>query len=335
MTARGPRPRDASLDGVDLDAVRAAAGRIRVHTHRTPVLRSRLLDERAGREVFLKAELFQIGGSHKARGSFNWFLERRDRDEPRPRGVVTASSGNHGQAVAIAARAFGVPAAVVMPANASAPKVIAVTRYGAKAVQEGVDARNREEVADRVAAEGGYARNHADDPESVAGFGALGLEIVEQLESFDSVVVPVGTAALIAGVAIAVKALRPKVRVIGVEPESAADARASLLSGRVERLSEPPATIADGVRALALPERTFAVLRRLVDEIVVVSEPAIVEATWLLWTRAKVLAEPTGALSYAAACAGELPGRRVVCVISGGNADVADLAPRFRAAGLT
>lgn len=335
MTAPGAPPRDASLDRVDLDAVRAAARRIAGHTHRTPVLRSGLLDERAGREVLLKAELFQRGGSHKARGSFNWFLARRDRGEPLPGGVVTASSGNHGQAVALAARELGLRATVVMPAGASPPKVAAITRYAGTAVQEGVDALNREEVADRIAAEAGYARNHADDPDSVAGFGALGLEIVEPTRDIDAVIVPVGIGALIAGVAIAVKALRPEVRVIGVEPEGAADARASLRSGRVERLSAPPTTIADGVRALALPERTFAVLRRLVDDIVVVSEPAILEATWLLWTRAKVLAEPTGALSYAAACARAMPGRRVVCVISGGNADVADLAARFRAAGLT
>jgi threonine dehydratase len=319
---------------VGLADVQDAASRIVDFSHRTPILDSRLLSAVGGSDIRFKAELFQRGGSHKTRGSFNFFLSYRERHGEFPPGVVTASSGNHGQAVAMAASHFGVPAIVVMPADANPMKVTAALGYGAKVVQDDVDAGNREDVADHLAEEEGYVRNRADDPECVAGFGSLGIEIVEQLDRFDAILLPVGIGALLAGVAVAIKALRPGISVIGVEPITGGDGRASLRAGRIVTLPSAPDTIADGARTTSLSERVFETIYELVDDIVVVSEDELLKATWLLWTRLKILAEPTGAMSFAGLLAGRLPGSHHVCVISGGNADVEDLGRRFADASL-
>jgi len=324
----------AGIAGSSGDEIRAAATRLAGRIHRTPVVRSRLLDQRAGREVFVKAEALQRGGSHKARGALNWFAAAVERGVPRDREVVTASSGNHAQAVALAGREHGVPVTVVMPETTNPLKVEATRAYGATIVQSGVDWSNRDEVADRLVAETGGLRNHPDDSDELAGFGTIALEISQQVDEIDAIVVPVSSGAVISGVAIGMRAFAPGVRVVGVEPALAADAQASLASGRLERLSAPPDTIADGARALSLTVRTFPLVTRLVDEIVTVSEDEILAATWWLWTRAKLLVEPTGALAFAAACSAMPWARRVVCVATGGNADVVDLGRRFAEAGL-
>ena len=307
------------------DEIAAASARLAGRIHRTPIVRSALLDRRAGRTVFIKAEALQRAGSHKARGAMNWFAAAATRGERLDRGVVTASSGNHGQAVALAGREAGVPVTVVMPWTTNPLKVQATRAYGATIIQSGVDWTNRDEIADRLVAETGGVRNHADDPDELAGFATIASEVVAQVDELDAIVVPVSSGAVISGVATGIRAFRPGVRVVGVEPAVAADARASLASGRLERLPAPPDTIADGA---------FPLVTRLVDEIVTVSEDEILAATWWLWTRAKLLVEPTGALAYAAACSRVPWARRVACVATGGNADVVDLGRRFAAAGL-
>jgi threonine dehydratase len=281
--------------------------------------------------VLLKAELLQRGGSHKLRGTLNWFLARAEAGES-IRGVVAATSGNHGQALALAARQVGSACTIVAPEGSNPLKLRAAEAYGATVVQSGVDGLNREVVADDIAARYGYARNRADDPEGIAGLGTIGVEMLDQVPDVDIVLVPVGLGALIGGVALAVKESRPSVRVIGVEPASAADAAASFKSGRLKTLEVAPTTLADGARALSLSERTYGLIRRYVDDIVVVSEDDILEATWLLWTRTKLLVEPTGALTVAALLNGGVPSGRAIAVLSGGNADVVDLAERFTAA---
>jgi len=334
----GNAPRGApapdEIAAASADEIAAASARLAGRIHRTPIVRSALLDRRAGRTVFIKAEALQRAGSHKARGALNWFAAAATRGERLDRGVVTASSGNHGQAVALAGREAGVPVTVVMPWTTNPLKVQATRAYGATIIQSGVDWTNRDEIADRLVAETGGVRNHADDPDELAGFATIASEVVVQVDELDAIVVPVSSGAVISGVATGIRAFRPGVRVVGVEPAVAADARASLASGRLERLPAPPDTIADGARALSLTERTFPLVTRLVDEIVTVSEDEILAATWWLWTRAKLLVEPTGALAYAAACSRVPWARRVACVATGGNADVVDLGRRFAAAGL-
>jgi threonine dehydratase len=222
---------------------------------------------------------------------------------------------------------------VVMPATTNPLKVQATRGYGASIVQAGVDWSNRDEIADRLVVETGGLRNHADDDDELAGFGTIAVEVSQQVQDIDAILVPVSSGAVISGVAMGMRAFMPGVRVVGVEPKAAADARASLASGHLERLSSPPDTIADGARALSLTNRTFPLVTRFVDEIVTVSEEVILAATWWLWTRAKLVVEPTGALAYAAACSAVPWARRVVCVATGGNADVVDLGRRFSEAG--
>jgi threo-3-hydroxy-L-aspartate ammonia-lyase len=319
---------------VGIDDIERAAERIDGRVHRTPIVTSHQLDDFAGRSVFVKAEALQRAGSHKTRGAVNWFAAALERGESLAGGVVTASSGNHAQGVALAGRDVGVPVTVVVPATTNPLKVAATIAYGAEVYQDGVDWSNRDEVADRLVAERGGRRNHADDPESIAGFGTIGLEVLEQVPDVDTIVVPVSTGAVMSGIATAVRARQPEVAIIGVEPAISADAKASLAAGRIERLAEPAMTIADGARALSLTSRTFPVLSRLVDDIVTVTEEEILDAVWWLWTRTKTLVEPTGAMPLAAARNLGHERRRVVCVATGGNADIVDLAARFAAAGL-
>ncbi|HUY61961.1 MAG TPA: threonine/serine dehydratase [Candidatus Dormibacteraeota bacterium] len=347
--AKAPHPGstlDDELLPINLDAVEAAARRIAPHVHRTPVLRSRLLDGRTGARVLLKAECLQRTGSFKARGAFNAVLAGAERGDGR--GIIALSSGNHAQAVALAAATAGLAATVVMPGDASALKRAATRAYGAAVISEEVDAANREAMAQAVARERGLRLVHPfDDPEVMAGQGTVALELLEQAAAsgvgLDAILVPVGGGGLLSGVATAVRALAPGVRIIGVEPARADDAARSLATGRLQRLAVAPDTIADGVRTLSLGERPWAVIRRLVDAIVTVDEDAIATACWWLWTRAKLVVEPTGALPLAALLAaadgahpaGPLaallpPSPTVGCVLSGGNVDPLQLATLVR-----
>jgi threo-3-hydroxy-L-aspartate ammonia-lyase len=307
-----------------LDVERAAA-RIAGRVHRTPVLGSRLLDAEVGCRLALKAEHLQRVGAFKARGAFSALLAL----DParRAAGVLAVSSGNHGQAVALAAAETGGRAVVVMPAGSNPAKVAATRAYGAEVVTAGVTGDNRERFAAELADRRGLHLVHPfDDHDVMAGQGTAALELLEDAPDLDLVVVPVGGGGLIAGTAAAVKGRSPATRVVGVEPATAADAQASLRAGRRIALPAAPATVADGVRSLCLGERPFAVIRALVDDIVTVTDAELLDTLALCWSRTKQLIEPSAALGLAALRTGAARGRRVGVVLSGGNVDAAALA---------
>ena len=306
--------------------VETAAARIAGRVHRTPLVTSRLLDKELGCALVAKAEHLQRVGAFKARGAFNALLAL----DPgrRAAGVLAVSSGNHGQAVALAAAETGGRAVVVMPAGSNPAKVAATRAYGAEVVTAGVTGDNRETFAADLAAERGLHLVHPfDDPDVMAGQGTAALELLEDAPvDLDLVLVPVGGGGLISGTAAAVKGRSPATRVVGVEPATAADAQASLAAGRRVPLPGAPATIADGVRSLCVGERPFEVMRRLVDEVVTVTDAELRDALALCWSRTKQLVEPTAALPLAALLTGAARGRRVGVVLSGGNVDAAALA---------
>ena len=285
----------------------------------TPALTSRTLDERAGATVFVKAESFQRGGSFKFRGAYNR-ISRLPQDEL-ARGVVAFSSGNHAQAVALAASLVGTSAVIVMPADAPRAKFDATRRYGAEVVTYDRRTEDREAIAVALAHERGLTLVRPyDDPLVMAGQGTVALELVEDVQELDHLIVPVGGGGLIAGCATAAKALVPRIRVIGVEPAAADDTRRSMEAG--ERVTiPPPETIADGLAVVSPGELTFEVNHRLVDEMVTVSEPEIVAAMAFAFERMKLVVEPSGAVGIAALLAQvvDLHGARVGVVVSGGN----------------
>ena len=307
---------------ISIDDVRAAAARIAGFAHRTPLLRSRALDARVGAPVALKAENLQRTGAFKFRGACNAVAALR------PDGVCSVSSGNHAQALALAAREHGARATILMPRDAPASKRAATEGYGAEVVEFDRYADDRDTLAVDLAAERGLTLVHPyDEPLVMAGQGTLALELADELDDLDAVVVPVGGGGLISGVATAIKALRPGARVVGVEPEAGDDVARSLRAG--ERVSVAvPQTIADGQQVTTAGERPWQVIRVLVDEVVTVSDAEIVDAMRLLFERVKVVAEPSGACALAALLAGRvaLRGGTVGVVISGGNVDAARFA---------
>jgi threonine dehydratase len=314
-----------TVELISLRDVRAAAVGIRTVAARTPLTpcpwAARAGDPPTG--LWLKEEQRQPIGAFKVRGAYH--AMSRIPQEMRERGVVTHSSGNHGQAVAYAARALGVPATVVMPDNSVPLKVERVRALGARVVT--VPAAERLTTALRLAAERGLALIPPyDHPDVIAGQGTVGLEILDDLPDVDVVLVPVGGGGLISGVATAVKALRPDVQVIGVEPELAADARDSLRAGRLVpwSLRDRGRTVADGLR-VNLGELTFRHMAVLVDGIVTVSEDEIRSAVVTLARRAGITAEPSGAVTTAAYLwhPAEIPDGKVAAVVSGGNIDPA------------
>jgi threonine dehydratase len=335
-----PEPGREPDDLVSIDDVRAAAERLRGIALRTPLVRfgggpdarERAAGDRSrsGPPVLLKAESLQPIGAFKIRGAYNAIASLGP--EAWTAGVVTHSSGNHAQGVARAARLLGVRAVVVMPADAPEIKRARVEADGAEIVTVGTASGEREAMAARLEAERGLVLIPPyDDDRVIAGQGTVGLEIVEDCRDLAAVLVPVGGGGLASGVAVAVKALRPDVRVIGVEPELAADAQASLVAGHVVRWDAAlvSRTIADGTRTQAIGSRNFAHLSRLLDDIVTVSEADIAATVRLIAEESRLVAEPSGALAPAAArfrakAAGtsRLTGS-VVAVVSGGNVDPA------------
>jgi threo-3-hydroxy-L-aspartate ammonia-lyase len=315
---------------VGVDAVRAAAAILRGVAIRTPLVAYGPAADRR----FLKAESLQPIGAFKIRGAYN-AVAGLDPAE-RARGVITYSSGNHAQGVARAARLLGAPAVVVMPSDAPALKKERVEADGAEVVVVGPSSEERQAVAERIAAARGLAIIPPyDDDRIIAGQGTVGLEIVEELPDVAAVLVPIGGGGLASGVAVAVRALAPAARLIGVEPELAADARDSLRAGRIVRwpAEDSSRTIADGTRTTSLGRRTFAHLSRLLDDIVTVSEDEIAAAVRLAAERSRLVVEPSGALTIAAlewrATEGgidRLTGP-IVAIVSGGNVDPA----RYRA----
>ncbi|HET7726273.1 MAG TPA: threonine/serine dehydratase [Candidatus Limnocylindrales bacterium] len=309
---------------VDLSDIRAAADRLRGIAIRTPAVAADAIAPR----LLLKAESLQPIGAFKIRGAYNAVAQLTS--EERSRGVITYSSGNHAQGVARAARLLGAPAVVVMPSDAPAIKRARVEADGAEVVVVGTSSEERRLVAEELAAARGLAVIPPyDDDRIIAGQGTCGLELAEDVADLAAVLIPIGGGGLASGVATAVKALRPSVRVIGVEPELAADARDSLAAGTIVAwpAEQVGRTIADGTRTQQLGRRTFAHLRALLDGIVTVSEAEIAAGVRLAAEGARLVVEPSGALGIAAARyrraeAGlEAVSGSVVAVVSGGNVD--------------
>ncbi|MEO0248799.1 MAG: pyridoxal-phosphate dependent enzyme, partial [candidate division WOR-3 bacterium] len=268
----------------------AAADRLRGHAHRTPVLTSRTLDMLAGAEVFLKCENFQRGGAFKYRGAYNTISQLSDTEKAR--GVITYSSGNHAQAVALVCRELGIRAAIVMPADAPAIKRAATAGYGAEIIAYDPATGDRRQIAEALAAErGAVIVPPYDHPQIVAGQGTAALELLEDVGSLDMLLVPCGGGGLLSGSALAAKALAPSCRVIGIEPEVADDATRSFRTGTLHTVHNPP-TIADGTRTPSLGAVTFPLVLQYVDDMQTVSEEAIKDAVRFLFYRLKIGVEP-------------------------------------------
>ena len=304
---------------ISFQDVLAAAERLRGHANRTPVITSRTLDEVAGVNVWLKCEQFQRGGAFKFRGAYNKISTLSD--DERAHGVIAFSSGNHAQAVALCARMFGIPAVICMPTDAPAVKVAATRGYGAEIVLYDRLTQDREALARSLAEERGLTLVPPyNDPAIMAGQGTAALELLEEAPDLDAVVAPVGGGGLISGVSVAARAIRPGVNVIGAETQAANHAYLSLVEG--ERVTiAPPDTIADGIRTTALGTLTWPVVQRGVDEVILVGDDEVKAAMRFLALRMKLVVEPTGAVSVAAALSGKLRryGSRVGVIVSGGN----------------
>ena len=307
---------------IPIDDIRRAAARIAPHVHRTPVFSSRSIGEAAGGRVFLKCESFQKTGSFKPRGALNKVLSLSGED--RGRGLVTVSAGNHAQAVAWAASRTGVACAVVMPAKAPAPKVEAVRGYGARIVFHDDNATLFDRLRE-LEKETGYVFVHPfDDPVVLAGAGTAGLEIVEDLPEVSVVVVPVGGGGLMAGVASAVKQLRPSVRVVAVELAEGPGLAPAIAAGKPVPVSRPARTLADGLIPPFVGALPLEIARETLDAIVAVTEEEIAVAMRRLLTRAKLYVEGGGAAATAALLAGKVSlrdGDTVAVLVSGGNVD--------------
>src|SRR3954454_20646141 len=304
---------------ISLDDVRAAARRIDGVAHRTPVLTSRALDEAVGASVLLKAENLQRIGAFKFRGAYNAVASLSD--EERAHGVATVSSGNHAQAVALAALLTGGHAVILMPDDAPVGKVAATEGHGAQVIRFDRYDQDREALLAELVAERGLVPIHPYDDERVmAGQGTVALELIEDAGPVDLLLVCVGGGGLLAGCATAIKALSPDTRVVGVEPETGDDFVRSLAAGERVRI-DVPRTIADGQQLPMPGELTFPVIQQLVDEVVTVSDAEIVDAMRLLFERTKTVTEPGGASAFAALLAGKVDaaGVRVAVPCSGGN----------------
>ena len=312
---------------ITFDDVQAAARRLDGVAHRTPVITSGALDEATGAgRVLLKAENLQRVGAFKFRGAYNAISTLNP--ENRARGVATVSSGNHAQAVSLAARLHEIPAVILMPEDAPAGKLAATRGYGAEVVPFDRYAVVRDELLEELVADRGLTPIHPyDNPYVMAGQGTVALELIEDAGPLDVLLVCLGGGGLLSGCATATAALSPDTRIIGVEPEAGDDFVRSLAAG--ERIAiEVPRTIADGQQTNMPGELTFPVIQELVDEVVTVSDAEIVTAMKLLFERAKVVAEPSGACAFAALLAGkvEAKGLRVGVTISGGNVTAARFA---------
>jgi threo-3-hydroxy-L-aspartate ammonia-lyase len=304
-----------------LASVREASDRLRGVANRTPVLRSRTLDGLVGSAVLLKAESFQRGGAFKFRGAYN-AISRLDEAE-RSAGVLTFSSGNHAQAVALVGGILGVRTTVVMPRSAPVAKREATRGYGAEIVLHDPATERREAVAERLRKESGMTLIPPyDHPDVVAGQGTAALELLDEVGPLDLILAPCGGGGLLAGTALAAGSV-DGCRVVGVEPELADDATRSFHSGVLQRVQDPP-TIADGLRTPSLGRYTWPIVRERVADMVTVSEEEIVEAMRFLWERMKVVVEPSGAVALAALMhREELRGHaRVGVLVSGGNVDL-------------
>jgi threonine dehydratase len=311
--------------------VETAARRIAGHARRTPVMTSRTVDEALAATVFFKCENFQRTGSFKFRGAFNALAALGP--DARARGVIAFSSGNHAQAVALAARILGIRATIVMPTDAPTSKMDATRGYGADLVTYDRYREDREAIARRLAAERGAAVIPPfDHPHVIAGQGTVAAELIDETGPLDSLYVCMGGGGLLAGCALAAKALSPGCKVYGVEPEAGNDGQQSFRLGRVVRI-DVPTTIADGAQTQAVGVHPFEIIRREVTDILTVSDAALIECMRFFATRMKLIVEPTGCLAFAAARAlgRKLAGQRIGIVVSGGNVDLERMTALFAA----
>jgi threonine dehydratase len=299
--------------------VRAAAGRLHGVVNRTPVMTSRTFDEMTGRQVFFKCESFQRGGAFKFRGAYNRLCQLGD--DEKKRGVVAFSSGNHAQGVALAAKLLGIPAAIVMPDDAPPVKLEATRGYGAEVIVYDRLKGSRETIASQLSKERGMTLVPPfNDAHIIAGQGTTAMELMEQVPNLDAIVSPVGGGGLISGCAIAAKAMRPSIQIYGVEAIGADDGKQSLQRGEIVHI-DPPNTIADGIRTQSLGTLTFAIMRQLLNDIVIVSDDEIIAALRFVIPRMKIVVEPTGAVPIAAVMQNRIPAnlKRVGIIVSGGN----------------
>jgi threonine dehydratase len=310
-------------DAPDLNGARA---RLHGRAWHTPVLRVEALDRACGVELWLKPECLQRTGSFKFRGATN-AVRQLPAGTP---GVVCISSGNHAQAVARAAHEAGMQCLAVMPIDSNPTKIAATAGYGAEVERDGVTGENREQIGLARAAERGWPLIHPfDDWDVISGQGTAALELFEDAPDLDTIVTPIGGGGLLSGTALARNEVATGVAVWGAEPASGDDAHRSLATGARVRLERTPLTIADGVRTLQVGERPFSVLRGSCDGIALVGEDALREALALVWSRTKLVIEPTSALPIAAVLAGAIPGKRIGVILSGGNVDAARVAGRL------
>ena len=306
---------------LDLDAIRRAHDRVRPYIHRTPVLTSEQLNAASAGALFFKCENFQKVGAFKARGATNAVFALDD--ETARRGVATHSSGNHAAALSRAAKLRGIPAHIVMPSNTLKVKVRAVEGYGGRIVFCEPNQRAREETCARVIAETGATMIHPFENEDVmAGQGTVAIELLEDVPDLDLILCPVGGGGVLSGIAVAAKSLRPGIKVIGTEPAGADDAAQSFHEHRLVH-QETKTTIADGLRTdLGAPN--FALIQRFVDDVVTVTDNAIVQAMRAIWETMKIIVEPSGAVPYAAILEKKVDygAKRVGIVLTGGNVDL-------------
>ncbi len=313
---------------LDVESLQETAARLAPWVHRTPVMTSKALASRCGAAVFLKCENFQRVGAFKFRGAMNAVLQLGDAE--RRSGVITHSSGNHAQAVALAGKLLGIPVTVVMPRNAPHVKRAATEGYGARIVPcEPTFASREETVAAEIERHGFTLVHPFDDWNVIAGQGTAAWELWDDAGPLDLVICPVGGGGLLAGTAAAIKGRSPRARVFGAEPANADDARRSLEAGSIQ-VCRDPNTIADGLRTTSIGQRNFAVISRYVERIVAVAEAEILEAMRFVWERTKILIEPSSAVAVAPLLTAqlELGGLRVGVILSGGNVD---FGPFFQA----
>jgi threonine dehydratase len=319
---------------LDLDSIRAAHERIRPYINRTPVLTSSRLNEASGASLFFKCENFQKIGAFKTRGATNAVFSLDDATARR--GVATHSSGNHGAALARAAKLRGISAHIVMPSNSTKVKVRAVESYGARVVFcEPTEAARESACADVIAKTGATLIHSFENEDVIAGQGTAAVELLEDVSDLDLVMCPIGGGGLLCGTAVAAKSMRPNIEVIAAEPANADDAAQSFRAGRVIR-TEKKFTIADGLRT-NVGEPNFSIIQRYVDDIVTVSEEAMVSAMRTIWETMKIIIEPSAAVPYAAIIerqplvaattygpAGkiDIAGKRVGIILTGGNVDL-------------
>lgn len=317
-------------NSVTIDDIKAAQARLAGIAHRTPVLTSRTVNDHTHSQVFFKCENFQRTGAFKFRGAYNALAQLSPKQKQQ--GVITFSSGNHAQAIALAGNLLNIPTTIVMPDDAPAVKQQATRGYGAEVILYNRQETDREELAKTLASDRHLTLIPPyDHPHIIAGQGTTALELIQEIGQLDLLLVCCGGGGLISGCAIATKALLPNAKVIGVEPELADDATRSFHSKTLQSVTNPQ-TIADGVRTPSLGKLTFPLVLNYVDDMVTVSETAIISTMFFIWERLKIVVEPTGALAAAALLEGvvKAPDAKVGVIVSGGNVDLATVGKEVR-----